>query len=642
MDKLLKVAVILSAVDNMSRVVKGATDKSLKEVERLKKAQDQMFKGAAMVGAGVAGFAALSVPVKAAADFETKMSDVRKVVQGLNDPQALAAFGGEIQQLGREIGMATNELVDLAAAGGRMDVPREELISYVREVSKMSVAFDMAAGEVGESMGKIAKMFDIPINQISRLGDTINYLDDNAIAKGSEIMEVMLRTAGTAKQIGLADQNLAALASTFLTLGTRPEVAGTAINALMRELSIAEMQPARFQAGLEKLGLSAANMQKMMKVDPQGTILQVLDRIKTSKDGLTLATQLFGKEYGDDVTKLAQGVEEYRRQLTLLNDAKLQGSMGREFDIRNQTFNAEMQKFSNIVQELKVNFGMALLPALKAFGEIMKPIAAGVADFVKENPRISQMIGLFVALGSGALIVAGGIKIVSGAIMLLSANPIVLIVAAVVAAIAVVVTFRKEIMQGLQRAWTWLKQSVVDVGNWLRENWKIALFALINPFPIIFKGIITLIKNFLPDLYKAGVNIIDSIVDGITAKAEALYGKVKELTQKVREFFPFSPAKRGPLMDIHKIKFAETLAMAIKPQPIMQAVGAVAGAMANGPALATRGGSGGGNSTINFAPVINLSGSATQSDANMISEKLKQDFKRLMDDYQRGRARVAY
>lgn len=615
MDKILKVAVILSAVDKMSTAVKGATDKSIKEMERLKKAQSSMAQGAGLIAGGVAGLAALSVPIQAAADFETKMADVRKVVNGLNDPTALAAFGGEIQQLGREIGMATNELVDLAAAGGRMDVPRESLISYVREVSKMSVAFDMAAGEAGENMGKIAKMFNIPIEQIGRLGDTINYLDDNSIAKGKEIMDVMLRSAGVAQQVGLADKNLAALSSTFLTLGSRPEVAANSINALMRELSIAEMQPQRFQDGLEKLGLSASKMQSMMKIDPQGTILQVLDKIKNSKQGLTLATQLFGKEYGDDITKLSQGVGEYRRQLELLNNTKLQGSMGREFDIRNQTFNAEMQKFANIVQELKVNFGMALLPMLKEFAEVLKPIASGVANFTKEHPQLMKFIGVFVGIGSAVMIAVGAFKLLSGAMMMLSANPIVLIVAAVVAAVAAIIVYRKEIMDFAMRVWKIVTER--------------------------FQAMVDFVKGLPAMMYEAGKNIVQSIIDGITAKATALVEKVKGLAKEIRDFFPFSPAKRGPLMDIHKIKFAETLAMAIKPQPVMKAVGAVAGAMATGPKLAAKGGAGGGGN-VTFAPVINLSGSATQSDARMITDALKTQFKQLMDDYNRGKARVSY
>lgn len=648
MDKLLKVAVILSAVDQMSKVVKGATDKSIKELERMKKSQADMAKGAGLIAGGVAGFAALSVPVKAAADFETKLSDVRKVVQGLNDPKALDAFGAEIQQLGREIGIATNELVDLAAAGGRMDVPREHLIAYVRDVSKMSVAFDMAAGEVGENMGKIAKMFDIPINQIGKLGDTINYLDDNSIAKGKEIMDVMLRAAGTSKQIGVADENLAALASTFLTLGSRPEVAGTAINALMRELAIAEMQPKRFQEGLESIGISAQKMQSMMKMDPQGTILKVLDLIKNSKDGVTLSTQLFGKEYGDDIAKLAQGAGEYRRQLALLNDVQRKGSMNREFGIRNQTFNAELQKFNNIVQELKVNFGSALLPMLKEFGEVLKPIASGIADFVKNNPELTKAIGIFVAVSSAGLMVGGALMVASAAVSFFGATfavatfGIPILIGAIIAGAYFLVKHWDKVKQFFVNLWNVVVDSLMGIWEWIKENWKTALFALINPFPLIFKGIIALIKKFLPELYEAGKNIIDSIVDGISNKAEALYNKVKELTQKVREFFPFSPAKRGPLMDIHKIKFAETLAMAIKPQPVMKAVGAVAGAMANGPSAQPIGGAGGGGSTINFAPVINLSGSATQADAKTITDTLRTEFKRLMEDYNRQKTRLAY
>ncbi len=646
MDKLLRVAVVLTAVDKMSTAVKNATNKSIEEMKRLK-AQEKILNGGAMMAAGAAGLAMLKEQVDAAAEFETKMSDVRKVVNGLNDPQALAAFGQEIQGLGREIGIATNELVDLAAAGGRMDVPREALAAYVKDVSKMSVAFDMAAGEVGETMGKLAKMFDRPINQINDLADTINYLDDNAIAKGSDIMDVMLRAAGTAKQVGIADHALAALSSTMLTLGSRPEVAGTAINALMRELAIAEMQPKRFQEGLDALGISAKHMQQSMKLDPQGTILEVLDKIKNSSQGVTLSTQLFGKEYGDDIAKLATGMGEYRRQLDLLNHSKRAGSMDREFGIRNQTFNSEMQKFNNIVQELKVNFGMALLPMLKEFGAILKPIASGIADFVKNNPELARMVGIFVAVSSAGLIVGGAVMVASAAVAFFGATfaaatfGIPILIGAIIAGAYMLVRHWDKVKAFFVKLWDTVVGALTSIGEWIKENWKTALFALINPFPLIFKGIIALIKNFLPELYEAGKNIIDSIVDGITAKAEALYAKVKELTQKVREFFPFSPAKRGPLMDIHKIKFAETLALAIKPQPVMKAVGAVAGAMANGPKVNSRGGSGSGGS-ITFAPVINLSGSATQADGRMLTDTLKTEFKKLMDDYQRGKARVAY
>lgn len=126
----------------------------------------------------------------------------------------------------------------------------------------------------------------------------------------------------------------AALGSTFLTLGASAEVAGTATNAMIRELAIATQQPKRFQAGLKALGREAEALQNGMAKNATGTLQQVLDAINKlpQADQLSVTTQLFGKEFGDAAAKLANNVQEYRRQLELANAAGGKGSMQREAD----------------------------------------------------------------------------------------------------------------------------------------------------------------------------------------------------------------------------------------------------------------------------------------------------------------------
>jgi len=48
-------------------------------------------------------------------------------------------------------------------------------------------------------------------------------------------------------------------------------------------------------------------------------------------------------------------------------------------------------------------------------------------------------------------------------------------------------------------------------------------------------------------LFSAGRNIIQGLIDGITSKINDLTNKINEITKKIRDFFPHSPAKRGPL-----------------------------------------------------------------------------------------------
>ncbi|MEM4618912.1 MAG: hypothetical protein QW607_01730 [Desulfurococcaceae archaeon] len=44
----------------------------------------------------------------------------------------------------------------------------------------------------------------------------------------------------------------------------------------------------------------------------------------------------------------------------------------------------------------------------------------------------------------------------------------------------------------------------------------------------------------------------------------------KSIVQKIRNFLPFSPAKEGPLRDIHQIKLVETIAQALTPSPLLE------------------------------------------------------------------------
>lgn len=40
--------------------------------------------------------------------------------------------------------------------------------------------------------------------------------------------------------------------------------------------------------------------------------------------------------------------------------------------------------------------------------------------------------------------------------------------------------------------------------------------------------------------------------------------------QKIRNFLPFSPAKEGPLSDLHRVKLIETIAQTITPTPLLE------------------------------------------------------------------------
>lgn len=403
-----------------------------READRLRLAQERLYKsekriadnrarrqeiGGKLRGATAtlgAVVAATFLPIRDAVAFETAMLGVAKQVDGARDAGGRLTpvyFGmrKEILKLGRELPITTNGIADLVTAGSRMGIAQDQLIEFARTSAMMSTAFELPEGELAESMGKVAGIFKIPIPAIAELGDAINSLDDGSAARGGDIIRVLQGDlAGAASTMGLSAKNAAALASTFLTLGESAERADTAAAGMMRQLQVAKMNPKRFQVGARMLGLSGDQLQKGMVNDPQAMILDVLTRIKKLpvEEQMEAVTRLFGKDWGGAIAKLANGVDEYRKQIDIANGAAARGSMGREFTARMDTTAAKWQIAKNRIKETSIAIGTALTPAVNSFMDAFNPMAERFADFTAKNPGVVRGV-IGTALALSGLRVAG-------------------------------------------------------------------------------------------------------------------------------------------------------------------------------------------------------------------------------------------
>lgn len=106
--------------------------------------------------------------------------------------------------------------------------------------------------------GKIAQLYKVPTRNIEQLGDALNHLDDNAMSKGGDIINVLQRMG--AWLTALTSERLLRWVQQPFLLGL-PRIAASASNAMVRELSIATMQSKRF-FGMNLLKLNPAEIEK--------------------------------------------------------------------------------------------------------------------------------------------------------------------------------------------------------------------------------------------------------------------------------------------------------------------------------------------------------------------------------------------
>ncbi|BBE51150.1 Chromosome partition protein Smc [Ferriphaselus amnicola] len=418
-DKQKKALDQLNEKMNRIRATKYAYEKSTQFRDKIAGA------GATTSAAGVAMGLPIVKVVKDYASFEDAMLGVARQVDGAKDAngrytQTYYEMGDAIKAMSERIPLATTEIAAIVEAGARAGIQgKDNLLTYAETTAIMASAFDLPVDQIGEDVGKIAGLYKIPIKSISELGDTINWLDDNARSKSGDIIDVMKRIAGTADTVGMKYKDAAALASTFLSLGATSEVSATASNAIMTNLSIATMQPKRFQEGLGMIGMSGKGVQQDMSKDATGTILKVMDAIKKLPQAkqLEATTRLFGKEFGDDAAKLAANLGEYRRQLELTNAAQAKGSMQREADSRNQALSARYEMLKSTIFNVSSALGESLKPALVDIMQSIADVLSSVRAWTKEHPALTANLIKGAAIIATIVTVLGALTLAAAAVL---------------------------------------------------------------------------------------------------------------------------------------------------------------------------------------------------------------------------------
>lgn len=348
---------------------------------------------------GVAsGAAGLTYAAREAVKFESAMAGVRKVVDGT--PEQIEQLGGQVKKLAVEFGMMPEQMAEIVAAGGQLGIAADKLDEFARVTATMATAFGMTAEEAGNAAATIANVFQLPIGEVEKLGDAINVLGNNTAAREKDIVAAIARIGGTAKQFGLAADEAAALADAFIALGKPPEVAATAINAMLQKLQTAQSQGKGFQTALEGIGTSADEMAANIAANPQQALtgfLHKLEGLDKQSRALTLS-QLFGTEYSDDIALLVGSLGEYEKALGLVNDqAQIQGAMQKEAAAALNTTEGQINKAKAAVSNMAGELGNALLPILKITASTVETVATAISDFTKDFPVLSKLAVYFAA-----------------------------------------------------------------------------------------------------------------------------------------------------------------------------------------------------------------------------------------------------
>lgn len=384
---------LITGVDKLSPMLLGVQ----KNAKIMQKRLESSGLGKITMG-DIAGGGAFAAPiiagVKAAMDFESKMADVKKVVD-FDTPADFAKMQKDVLGLSRELPMAANGIAEIVAAGGQAGIPRAELKGFAKDAVMMGVAFDQTAAQSGQMMATWRTAFKMGQTEVVALADQINYLGNTGPANTKQISNIVTSIGPLGEVAGMASAQIAAMGATIAGVGIAENVAATGMKNFMLTLTAGSAATKGQQNAFKSLRLDAKQMAVGMQKDAQGTIMKVLtavSKVDKSKQASVL-TELFGKESVGAIAPMLTNLDKLKENFDKVSDSsKYAGSMGKEYEARSKTTANALQLLTNKAVEVGIVVGSVLLPPFNDFMEAIGPVVSSVGDLAAANPWLIKTV----------------------------------------------------------------------------------------------------------------------------------------------------------------------------------------------------------------------------------------------------------
>ena len=302
--------------------------------------------------------------VQSFADMDQEMENVRKYTG--QSTEQVHELNEEFKKI--DTRTARERLNQLAGDAGRLGITAQDAImEFVDAADKINVALGDDLGEEAvKNIGKLAMSFGTDKTMGLRgamlaTGSAVNELAQNSSASAGYLVDFTARVAGFGKQVGLTQAQLMGFGAVMDENMLRDEMAATAFGQLLVKMTTDLDTFARIT------GMKVEEYKKLVTEDINGAVLKVARSLK-GRDMQEMGKifddmQLNGQRAIGVLATLGQKVDDVAERQKIANEAFEQGtSIIDEFNIQNETVQAQIDKATKQFKDLSIELGERLLP----------------------------------------------------------------------------------------------------------------------------------------------------------------------------------------------------------------------------------------------------------------------------------------
>ena len=350
---------------------------------------------------GIATAGALAVPMKVYMDVEESQADLRKM---LGDEAK--KYYAEIRKISENSPLSQPELYEIAGSLAQSGIVGDQIVEYTNKAQQLKVAFDMSTQEAGQFLAKTKEQLGLTKKEVFSFADTINYMSDNTASVATQLVDFSQRVGSVARTANVSKEANIALGATLIATGTEANVAATGIKQLYLELGKGADTKKKANA-FKLLGINGETLAHDMARDAEGTILKVLEKIKSSHAGdkIGLLTDIFGEHAANSIATLANDTDKLRENLSKAKSEMANGAVEREYAERMKTLGTQLKIAKNQMMNVLADLGMALAPTIKSAVEALTPMIKKIAEWIRQNPKLAS--GIMKAVAGFAVLSIG-------------------------------------------------------------------------------------------------------------------------------------------------------------------------------------------------------------------------------------------
>ena len=397
------------------------------EAKKAGDSMDRLAKAARQAGAALAGAFASSRVLKSTigsfAEYEQGMVMIRKTTNMTE--REMARFAEEFDRMMMSMsGVDVKPMLDIAAAAGQLGITGVENIKdLTRIVGELGVTTDVVGEEGAKRIARLLTITREGIQNADRFTNVLVHLGNTTAATEREILKMAARIGQASAQFKLTSTAILGMSAAAAQLDFRPELFGTGMGRLFKELNDAALNASEGMYRLTKAtGVTREEFLKMLETRPENAMLvflQVLKEMRENGQSLTTFLESFnirGVEMLSILGAAASNLDLFRQKLTEAYREQEQGTArSNEYKMAMEALWAQWQGLISSATILGKELGMAFGPilktgiavlrgtinfAIKAFQELHWTVQTAIATFVTLAPIVWAARAAFAALGT--------------------------------------------------------------------------------------------------------------------------------------------------------------------------------------------------------------------------------------------------